>query len=262
MSIRAFAKKHEANEPITMITCYDYPMASVIAETGVDAVLVGDTVSMIVHGHDDTTKATMDMMIMHIQAVARAKMSQVIVGDLPFLAASLSPRETLIAAGQLIQAGAQAVKMEGCEAIIDSMEACVMNGIPVMAHLGLTPQHVHQLGGFRVQGRTDDAKKRLIEQAKRCEAAGAFALVLECVPADLAAEITQQLAIPTIGIGAGNQTSGQILVLHDMLGLTVGRTPKFVKSYMSGRECCCEAINAYVNEVAQRTYPAKEHEYA
>lgn len=262
MSIRAFAKKHEANEPITMVTCYDYPMASIISETAVDAVLVGDTLSMIVHGHDDTTKATMPMMVMHTQAVSRAKMSQVIVADMPFLAASLSPRDTLLAAGQLIQAGAQAVKIEGCEAILDSVEACVMNGIPVMAHLGLTPQHVHQLGGFRVQGRDDEAKKRLLEQATRCEEAGAFALVLECVPADLAAEITEQLSIPTIGIGAGNQTSGQILVLHDMLGLTVGRTPKFVKEFLAGRKLCQKAIDAYVHDVANRAYPAKEHEYA
>ncbi len=261
MSILKLINKYKTGELITMLTCYDYPMASMIASTDLDAVLVGDTLAMIVHGHADTTTATLPMMVMHTQAVAKAKMPQVIVADLPFLSANLSPRDTLVAAGQLIQAGAQAVKIEGCDRVVDSIQACTQSGIPVMAHLGLTPQYVHQLGGFKVQGKTKEAQERLMQDAKRCEKAGAFALVLECVPPNLADSITQSVNIPTIGIGAGSKTSGQILVLHDMLGLTVGRLPRFVKQYAQAASLCEEAVSAYVSSVKSGQFPQKEHEY-
>ena len=235
MNINDFKRKKLAREKISFITCYDYPSARMVSDSNIDAVLVGDTVAMLVHGHPTTVMATMDMMVLHTEAVARGLDKQFIVGDLPFLAYRVSAEDTFNNVKRLMQAGAHAIKLEGADTkICATIQDIVTAGVPVIGHIGLTPQAVHQLGGYKVQGRENEAAKKILKEAKALEAAGCFAVVLECIPETLARHITEALTIPTIGIGAGVDTDGQILVWHDLLALqTVGY--KETIDYLKGK---------------------------
>ncbi len=262
MNVLDFKRKKLASEKISFITCYDYPSARMVADSKIDAVLVGDSVSMVVHGHPTTVMATMDMMVLHTEAVARGIGKQFIVGDLPFMACHLSPEDTMRNVKRLMQAGANAIKLEGAGVnICDTIQHIMSAGVPVMGHIGLTPQAVHQLGGYKVQGREHQAAKSLLKDAKALEAAGCFAIVIECVPEALARDITATLSIPTIGIGAGMHTDGQILVWHDLLALQTECNPKFAKQFIQGKALLTEALNAYATEVSNKTFPAAEHSY-
>ena len=257
-----FKKKKQMHEKITMLTCYDYPSARIIAESDLDCVLVGDSVAMVVHGHSSTIMATMEMMIFHTQAVARGLKNQFLVSDLPFLCHRLSCETTMRNVQQLMQAGAQAIKIEGgdaktCALINDLVSA----GVPVLGHLGLTPQSIHQLGGYRIQGKEDDQAQIIFQQAKNLAIAGCTAIVLECIPQALAEKITAALPIPTIGIGAGSATDGQVLVWHDFLGLQEEIKPRFVKQFAQTKELIREAIDTYVSEVKQLDFPSREHSF-
>lgn len=257
-----FKTKKESAQKISMLTCYDYPSACIIAESNIDCVLVGDSVAMTMHGHDSTIMATIEMMVMHTAAVARGLKKQFLISDLPFLSYRVSRADTLCHVKQLLQAGAQAVKLEGGdEDICQTIAYLVTCGIPVMGHIGLTPQFIHQLGGYRIQGREQEHAIQLVQQAERLEAAGCFAIVVECVPHQLAKTISQTLAIPVIGIGAGTETDGQVLVWHDMLGLQTELTPRFVKRFIEGKDILLQAVNAYAEQVQSARFPAKEHMY-
>lgn len=262
MNIIDFKNKKLAREKISFMTCYDYPSARTIAESNLDAVLVGDSVAMTVHGHPTTVMATMDMMTLHTEAVARGLGQQFLVSDLPFLAHRVSLADTLHNVRRLMQAGAHAIKLEGADThTCTTIETIVTAGVPVMGHIGLTPQSVHQLGGFKVQGKQEAQALHLIEQAQALEAAGCFALVIECVPEALAKRITDALSIPTIGIGAGVHTDGQILVWHDLLGLQTEFLPRFAKQFTQAKPVLLQAINAYASDVSQALFPAPEHTY-
>lgn len=262
MKIQDLKRKKQQQEKITMITCYDYPSACIIAETGIDCILVGDSVAMAVHGHESTIMATMDMMVLHTEAVARGLGHQFLISDLPFLSYRASREETVRHVRQLLQAGAHAVKMEGNDvALCETIQYLTEAGVPVVGHIGLTPQAIHQLGGHRVQGKALEQASQLVEQAKHLERAGCCALVIECVPAKLAQTITAQLTIPTIGIGASAATDGQVLVWHDMLGLQTAFKPRFLKQFAQGKEVFLAAINQYVEQVKRTDYPALDHAY-
>lgn len=258
--ILEFQKKKMAQEKISMITCYDFTCAKIIDKTNIDCVLVGDSVSMVVHGCRDTTGATMEMMALHTNAVAKGT-RKFIIADLPFASYRKSLSKTMSAMEILIRAGAQAVKLEGADGNLNHIRHAVASGIPVMGHLGLTPQHVNTLGGFKVQGKDEHAQNKLLSDAKSLENAGCFAFVLECVPAELAKKITQTLSIPTIGIGAGPHTDGQVLVMHDLLGLQTAIQPKFLKQYFNAESAFTNSINCFVSEVKAKQYPAVEHCY-
>ena len=262
MKTTDFKKRKRLHQKITMLTCYDYPSARIIAESSLDCVLVGDSVAMAVHGYDSTIMATMEMMLLHTQAVSRGLKDQFLVSDLPFLCHRLSHEETIRNVTALMQAGANAIKIEGgdtktCTLIADLVSA----GVPVMGHIGLTPQSIHQLGGYRIQGREDADAERLIEQAKQLEIAGCTAIVLECIPHTLAKKITALISIPTIGIGAGNETDGQILVWHDLLGMQDEFKPRFVKQYAHVKSMMLGAINTYIEQVKQSEFPSLEYAY-
>jgi len=249
-------------EKMTMLTAYDYPTAILLDEAGIDMLLVGDSVGNVVLGYEDTLPVTMDEMIHHTRAVARGTRRAMVVGDMPFLSYQASLPEAVLNAGRFLkEGGAQAVKLEGGRERADVVRALVETGIPVIGHLGLTPQSVHQLGGFRVQGKDEAAARRLLDNALALEEAGIFALVLEAVPAALAAQVTSRLQVPTIGIGAGKSCDGQVLVVHDMLGLSARRVPKFVKQYASLGDIIKEAARAYQADVKKGDFPAPEHCY-
>ena len=260
-NIHDFQRMKQAGEKICMVTGYDYTGGQILEKSGVDCILVGDSVSMVVHGYPNTTFATMNMMCLHTKAVSRGARSTFIVSDLPFVSYRKSLSETMEAVLQLIQSGAQAVKLEGIDGNVDVIEHIVKSGVPVMGHIGLTPQHVNQLGGYRVQGKDTKIANALLSQAKQCEEAGCFALVLECVPMTLAEKITQSIAIPTIGIGAGAGTDGQVLVYHDLLGLQKDFKPKFIKQYCQGEDLFVENIKSYISEVKTGLFPLKMHSY-
>ena len=250
-----------AGEKIACLTAYDYSFASLLDRAGVDLIMIGDSLGMVMQGHDSTLPVTMDQAVYHTECVARGVEHALIVSDLPFLSYQASREQALLSAGRLMQAGAHVVKLEGGEPMAESVRFLVERGIPVCGHLGLTPQSVNQLGGYRVQGKTDDAAQRLRRDAKLLEQAGASQIVLEAVPAALAKQITQDLAIPTIGIGAGVDTDAQILVLHDMLGLYPKPSPKFSKNFMQGAGSIHAAVKAYVAAVKARSFPGPEHSY-
>lgn len=256
-----FRKKKRDGEKIAMVTCYDYTSAVILNGTTVDCLLVGDSLAMTMHGFDSTLHATVEMMALHTAAVARGAKNKFIVGDLPFLSYRKSLSQSVDAAGALMCAGAHAVKLEGVAGNADLIVHLVASGVPVMGHIGLTPQFVHQLGGYKVQGKTEAGAKRLIDEALALQEAGCFALVLECVPSDLAEDITKKLDIATIGIGAGRETDGQVLVFQDMLGLNTQFKPKFVKRYMEGASTVSEAFDAYTKDVKKGKFPADEHCY-
>ncbi len=253
-------QKAKGGPPLVMLTAYDYPSALLADAAGVDILLVGDSLGMVVLGYEDTLKVIIKTMLHHCKAVSAAKTRALVVCDMPFLSYEGGIKSALRNAGKLMaQGGARAVKLEGGMTILPQIKALVQAGIPVMGHIGLTPQRVATLGGYRTQGRTASSAYTLLEEAKALEDAGCFALTLECVPEEVATIITQSLNIPTIGIGAGNTCDGQVLVWHDMLGLNLGHTPKFVKQYENLGQNITKAIQNYAEDVRKRTFPQSEH---
>ncbi|ASQ44888.1 3-methyl-2-oxobutanoate hydroxymethyltransferase [Legionella clemsonensis] len=262
MKIHDFKRKKQQQSKISMITCYDYPSARIVAESHIDCILVGDSVAMAVHGYDTTVMATMEMMTLHTKAVARGLGQQFLISDLPFLGHRISKAETIKNVRQLLQAGAHAIKIEGADADTCETIAYLVNaGVPVIGHIGLTPQSIHQLGGYKVQGKNEEQALALMEQAIQLEACGCFAVVIECVPQQLATTITQRLTIPTIGIGAGAGTDGQVLVWHDLLGLQTEFKPRFLKQYAQTKDIILAALNDYAQQVQQSQFPAAEHAF-
>jgi len=255
-----FRQKKERGEPITMLTAYDYPTAMAVDKAGIDSILVGDSLAMVVLGYENTLPVTMEEMLHHARAVARGAKSSLLIGDMPFMSYQVSVEDAVRNAGRFLQqGGTDAVKLEGGRERADAVRAIVGAGIPVMGHLGLTPQSVHQLGGFRAQGKNAPAAKRLLEDAQILEEAGAFSLVLESVPARLAEFISKKISIPTIGIGAGLGCDGQVLVTHDLLGLFERFTPKFVKKYANLHAAMNKAFAEYIDDVETKRFPAPEH---
>jgi len=252
----------EQKKRIVVLTAYDTPSARIADEAGVDIILVGDSLGNVVLGYDDTIPVTLSDMIHHTAAVARARPRALIVGDMPFMTYKLSPEQALANCGRLVQeGGAQAVKLEGGAEIAPTVARVVEAGIPVMGHVGLTPQSIHQLSGYRVQGRGDAERERMIRDARALDAAGAFAIVIELAPRETARAVTEAVSCPTIGIGAGPDTDGQVLVLHDMLGLGLSAPPKFVKAYANLREAMARAIETYCREVREGLYPSDKHSH-
>jgi 3-methyl-2-oxobutanoate hydroxymethyltransferase len=262
VTTRDLAAAKERGEKWPMITCYDALTAGLFDAAGIPVMLVGDSAAMVVYGHDSTIPVTVDELIPLVAAVVRGSRRAMVVADLPFGSYQESPQQALHTATRFMkEAGAHAVKLEGGERVLPHVELLTASGIPVMAHLGLTPQSVHQLGGYKVQGR-GEAGQRLILDAKHMEKAGAFATVLEVVPADLADAVTRAVSIPTIGIGAGPDTDAQVLVWQDMAGLTPGKPPKFVKQYADLRSVLTGAVQTWADEVVNGQYPAPEHQYS
>lgn len=247
---------------IVMITAYDYTMARLVDAAGVDIILVGDSLGMVMLGLETTVPVTLDHMVLHTASVARGARHALVVADLPFMTYQQSVAAALESAGRLLkEGGAQAVKLEGGETVVPQVQALVQAGVPVMGHLGLTPQSIHAFGGYRVQGRGQNAATRLMEDALALEQAGCFALVLECIPSDLAARVTRKLTIPTIGIGAGVKCDGQVLVVHDLLGMFSELQPVFVKRYAEVGQAISEAVSRYAHEVRGGEFPGPEHGY-
>lgn len=249
-------------QPITMLTAYDYSIACMLDAAGIDMLLVGDSLGNVMLGYDSTLPVTMEEMLHHVKAVCRGAQHALVVADMPFMSYQVSVEDAVANAGRFLkEAGAQAVKLEGGQELTNTIKAIVNAGIPVIGHLGLTPQHVHQLGGYTVQGKDLAAARKLLADAKALEESGAFAIVLECVPASLAAKVTETISIPTIGIGAGSQCDGQVLVIHDLLGLYPGNTPKFVKKYANLHQEIAAAVNKYISEVHNKNFPGAEYSF-
>ncbi|MEI7842720.1 MAG: 3-methyl-2-oxobutanoate hydroxymethyltransferase [Gallionellaceae bacterium] len=249
----------DKGEKIAMLTCYDSSFATLLENNGVDVLLVGDSLGMVLQGRDSTLAVTLETMAYHTSCVAAGASQAFIITDMPFGSFQVSPREAFAHAAQLMVAGAHMVKLEGGEAMAETIAFLTERGVPVCAHLGLTPQSVHQMGGYRVQGKSDSDARRLLRDADAVAKAGAGMVVLEAVPTVLATEITARLTIPTIGIGAGAGCSGQVLVLHDMLNIYPGKKARFVKNYMQDVDSIDKAINHYVREVKEGVFPAQEH---
>ena len=260
VTTRTFRQKKKNGIPITMLTAYDYPTALAMDQAGIDSILVGDSLGMVVLGYENTLPVTMDDMLHHCKAVSRGAKSALLIGDMPFMSYQVSPQDALRNAGRFLQeAGMDAIKLEGGSERIGTIRLIVDAGIPVMGHLGLTPQSVHQLGGFRAQAKLAPAAKHLLDEAHRLQEAGCFSLVLESIPAELAEYISKQLDIPTIGIGAGTGCDGQVLVSHDMLGLFERFTPRFVKKYAHLHGELNQAFGKYISDVEARAFPAESH---
>jgi len=257
-----FKRKKEAGEKITMLTAYDYPMAKLIDSAGIDAVLVGDSVGMVVLGYDSTASVTMDEMIHHAKAVKKGITNSFLIGDMPFMSYQTSNNKAIRNAGRFVkEAECSAVKVEGGTEIVPRVKAIIGAGIPVLGHIGLTPQSATKLGGYRVQGKDASSKKRIEKDALDLEKAGCFAVVLECVPKDLAKEISLKLTIPTIGIGAGPDCDGQVLVTHDMVGYFDKFVPKFVKRYTKIGEMITGAVEAFKEETEKGSFPDEKHSF-
>jgi 3-methyl-2-oxobutanoate hydroxymethyltransferase len=247
---------------LSMLTAYDYPMARLVDQSGVDLVLVGDTLAMVVLGHEDTLAVGMTEMLHHTRAVTRAVRRALVVGDMPFLSYQVSCEQAVINAGRFLQEGrAQAVKLEGGSRVVPQVKAIVAAGIPVQGHLGLTPQSAAQLGGFKVQGKTAEAARLLIDDARALAEAGCFSIVLEAIPSAIAARITEAIAVPTLGIGAGPDCDGQVLVIHDVLGLFDRFVPRFVKQYAQLGQSALEALQRFREEVEKGEFPGPEHAF-
>lgn len=261
-TVHDFARFKAAGRMIAMVTAYDAWSARAAAGSNVDALLVGDSVAMVVHGHPTTLTASVEMLALHTRAVVRAAGGKLVVADLPFLSYRKGLCAAMDAVETLITSGAQAVKLEGVDGHEDIVRHIVRSGVPVMGHIGLMPQHVHEAGGYRVQGRTGLVADTICRQARTLEDLGCFAIVIECVPGSLAARITSELQVPTIGIGAGGDTDGQILVFHDLLGVAAGPSPRFVRRYLDGESLVTNALNAYAADVTARRFPADEESYA
>jgi len=251
-----------AGKKITMLTAYDYPMALLEDRAGIDIILVGDSVGMVVLGYENTIPVTMDEMIHHTKAVSRGARSALIIGDMPFMSYNSSEREAITNAGRFMkEGGADAVKLEGGASVTEVVRAIVKAGIPVMGHIGLTPQTLSMLGGFKVQGKDAKAAQKIIDDAVILEGAGAFSVLLEAIPAPIARRITERLTVPTIGIGAGVHCDGQVLVVHDMLGLFDRFTPKFVKKYANLSDSILKALESYREDVLKGVFPADQHSF-
>ena len=262
-TVLTLTEQKRTGEKITMLTAYDYTTAKIMDECGINTILVGDSLGMVMLGYDTTLPVTMDDMVHHTAAVSRGANDAFVVADMPFMSYQVSVSEAVANAGRLVkEGGANAVKLEGGASVCEQIRAIVDASIPVVAHLGLTPQSVNAFGGFKVQGKNVDSAYRILEDAFKIQEAGAFMLVLEGIPAKLAKIITERLEIPTIGIGAGKDCDGQVLVYQDMLGMTTGHTAKFVKKFAEAGEVMRKGINDYINETRSGEFPAIEHTYA
>lgn len=259
ITINTLAKMKAEGQKIAMLTCYEASFAALMDEAGVDMLLVGDSLGMTVQGHSSTLPVRLEDMVYHTRAVARGAKNAMIVSDLSFGSYQAGKEQAFAAAAELMAAGAHMVKLEGGVWMAETTEFLHLRGIPVCAHIGLTPQSVHAFGGYRVQGKTDQAAQALLADAKAHEAAGADVVLMECVPAALAKEVTQALSCPTIGIGAGVDCDGQVLVMHDMLGVFPGKTARFVRNFMQGQSSIQAAVAAYVAAVKDQSFPAAEH---
>ena len=261
LSAPGFVKKRKKGEKIVMVTAYDYSFARLVMASGaIDAILVGDSLGMVIQGHASTLPVTLDQVIYHCAAVKRGAPEMHVIGDMPFMSYQLSPQQALESAGRLVkESGVDSVKLEGGVRSADAIERIVTAGIPVMGHVGLTPQSVNLFGGHKMQGKDDPSARRIMEDAMAVQEAGAFAIVLEGIPADLSARITDALRIPTIGIGAGPATSGQVLVIYDLLGMDDGFNPKFLKKYDNFSMRVQDALKQYSNEVVSGAFPGREH---
>ena len=261
-TVTDFFKVKEKGEKLTVLTAYDYSIAKLMDESSIDSILVGDSLGMVCLGYENTLSVTMEDMIHHSKAVVRGAKNTMVVVDMPFMSYQVSTESAVVNAGRIIkETGATAVKLEGGAEMVDTIKAIVRAQIPVMGHLGLTPQSVNVMGGFKVQGKTEEAAKKLIEDAKMLEEAGVFSIVLECVPAKLAELISKEISVPTIGIGSGNGCDGQVLVYHDMLDMFSGFKPKFVKTFANVGEQIKEGFEKYVEEVKSGSFPAEEHTF-
>lgn len=259
--ITTLKKMKESGEKITMLTAYDFPIAHILDESNIDIVLIGDSLGNVILGYENTLKVTMDDMIRYTGAVSRAVKRSLIVADMPFMSYQIDKKEALRNAGKLLQSGAEAVKLEGGVSIAKTIKKCVETGIPVMGHIGLTPQSINQLGGYRVQGKVDGDVKKLIDDAKAIEDAGCFAIVVECVPEDVGKLITDSIKIPTIGIGAGKYCDGQVLVINDLLGLSPNKPPKLAKQYINGYEIFKKAVGEFRDDVKNSIFPTEDNKY-
>ena len=257
-----FLRSKVERRKLSMVTCYDYTFARLLSRSPIDGILVGDSAAMVMHGHPSTLSANVELLRLHTQAVARGAPGKFLVADMPFLSYRKGSPAALDAASVLMIAGAHAIKLEGVDGHEDVIQRIVQSGIPVMGHLGLQPQSVHAYGGFRVQGRTNDSARDIARQAVDLEQLGAFAIVLECVPAALAQEITNTLRIPAIGIGAGAGCDGQILVLQDLLGMNMDFRPKFARPFVDGARCVLDTLARFDEAVKAGTFPAKEESYS
>ncbi len=253
--------RKKAKNKITMITCYDFTFAQIINASNVDIILVGDSAAHVMHGHSSTLKINTEVMALHISSVQRGAPKKMIVGDMPFLSYRKSLTTNMTNMEKLMKAGAHALKLEGADGNLQLIQHAQQSGIPIMGHLGLTPQSVHTLGGYKVQGRESQAQKLLKEQCLQLQDAGCFSLVLECVPHTIAKEISQELEIPVIGIGAGPDVDGQVLVLQDMLGMNPGFQPQFLRKYLNGHDLILKAINQYQHDVVQEKFPNISESY-
>ncbi|OJV37398.1 MAG: 3-methyl-2-oxobutanoate hydroxymethyltransferase [Bacteroidia bacterium 43-41] len=261
-TVKSFQEAKENNRKISMLTAYDYSMAKMVDTAGIDSVLIGDSLGMVFQGHESTLPVTVDEIIYHTKAVARGVKNALIVADMPFLSYHVSKEEAVRNAGRMIkEGGAEAVKIEGGALFTETIKAIVDAQIPVMGHIGLTPQSVNAFGGFKVQGRDEQSAKRLLEDAKLLEKAGVFAITLECIPDKLAQLITKSVSIPTIGIGAGKDCDGQVLVINDMLGMFSDFVPKFVKQYAKLNVEITAAVRSYASDVKEGRFPADEHTF-
>lgn len=262
VTVSVIRERKLAGQAVSMLTAYDYSMAATLERAGVDMLLVGDSLGNVVLGYDSTLPVTMEDMIHHGKAVCRGAKRALVVVDMPFMSYQVSVEAAVTNAGRIMkETGAQAVKVEGGEEMADVVRAIVRAGIPVVAHVGLTPQSVHQLGGFKVQGKSQAAAQKLLDDARALEKAGAFALVMECIPEALARKVTQSLQIATIGIGAGAGCDGQVLVINDLLGMGSGFTPKFVKKYANLEQLITGAVTDYIREIGKKQFPGPEHSF-
>jgi 3-methyl-2-oxobutanoate hydroxymethyltransferase len=262
-TIQSFKSAKTQGKRISMLTAYDYTTASLLDEAGVDSILVGDSLGMVMLGYEDTLKVTMDDMIHHTRAVARGTRHALLIGDMPFLSYHVSVEESVRNAGRFIQeGGAQAVKLEGGRAVVDKIRAIIKAQIPVLGHLGLTPQSVNAFGGFKLQGKDIEAAREIIDDALLLQDAGVFGIVLECIPDGVARLISERLEIPTIGIGAGKDCDGQVLVIQDLMGMFRDMRPKFVKQYADGGDITVAAVKSYIEELRSGDFPAPEHTFS
>ena len=262
MNINPLMQLKKDKQKISMLTCYDYTSAKIINQSSVDMILVGDSAAMVMHGHNSTLPIDIQTMALHVQAVVKGAPDKFILADLPFMSYRKSLTENMNAVELLMKTGAHAVKLEGCDGNEELIQHIVNSGVPVMGHLGLTPQSVNALGGYKVQGKKDKAKEKIRQDAKKLQEVGCFSLVLECVPSSLAKQITQELAIITIGIGAGNDTDGQVLVMQDMLGLQTAFKPKFVRQYLNAEQLFIQAFNTFDKDVKSAKFPSQSESYS
>ena len=262
-TVKSFLKAKKDGKKISMLTAYDYTMAKLLDKGGVDTILVGDSLGMVILGYETTLQVTMDDMIHHTKAVSRGATSALIIGDMPFLSYHISVEETIKNAGRFIkEAGAHAVKLEGGADVIDKVKGLIAAQIPVIGHLGLTPQSVNMMGGFKVQGKSASQAQKLIDEALLLEEAGVFGIVLECIPEKLAKIVSERLTIPTIGIGAGKYCDGQVLVVQDILGMFEELQPKFAKIYSQTGKDIIQATKDYIEDIQEGTFPSKEHTFS